>query len=32
MYGGLLLLSVILATVLRVSHLHRFDENDFIGP
>ena len=32
MYGGLLLLSMILATVLRVSHFHRFDENDFIGP
>ena len=31
-YGGIFLLSVILATVLRVSHLHQFDENDFVGP
>ena len=31
-YGGAFVLTVILATVLRVSHLHRFDEKGFIGP
>lgn len=31
-YGGVLLLTVILATVLRLSHLHRFVEKGFIGP
>ena len=31
-YGGVLLLTVILATLLRLSPLHRFDEKGFIGP
>lgn len=31
-YGGVLLLTVILATVRRLSHLHRFVEKGFIGP